>query len=157
MMKQINFYHALPHFVNNTACGLTEKCYLSNLKVVILTSSIEDQEKLNRALWTYGKIKFIPHGSKSDPLPSKHPVYITSELENPNNAKVLIFLNNTTHLTQITSEFGQHFTKIIIISDNPDQIQQINQIIKSFVNCSINCFIQDQDKKWREITNTEEL
>jgi DNA polymerase-3 subunit chi len=50
-------------------------------------------EHLNKHLWTYSQKQFIPHGSKSDPLPEIQPVYLTDTLENINNSTAAIMVN----------------------------------------------------------------
>jgi DNA polymerase III subunit chi len=43
------------------ACRLTEKAYLRDLKVVLLSESDADAEALDELLWTFNERAFVPH------------------------------------------------------------------------------------------------
>jgi DNA polymerase-3 subunit chi len=43
------------------ACRLTEKAYLRDLKVVLLSASAADAEALDELLWTFNERAFVPH------------------------------------------------------------------------------------------------
>lgn len=43
------------------ACRLTEKAYLRDLKVVLLSESAADAEALDELLWTFNERAFVPH------------------------------------------------------------------------------------------------
>jgi DNA polymerase III subunit chi len=42
-------------------CRLTEKAYLRDLKVVVLSPSVADAEALDDLLWTFNERSFVPH------------------------------------------------------------------------------------------------
>jgi DNA polymerase-3 subunit chi len=43
------------------ACRLTEKAYLKDLKVVIVSDTLADAQALDELLWTFNDRSFIPH------------------------------------------------------------------------------------------------
>jgi DNA polymerase-3 subunit chi len=43
------------------ACRLTEKAYLKNLKIVIVSDTLADAQALDELLWTFNERSFIPH------------------------------------------------------------------------------------------------
>ncbi|WP_332370171.1 DNA polymerase III subunit chi [Orientia tsutsugamushi] len=43
---------------------------------------------MNNTLWSFSSTSFIPHGCSTDPEPSSQPIYITTNYENPNQAKI---------------------------------------------------------------------
>jgi DNA polymerase III subunit chi len=43
------------------ACRLTEKAYLRDLRIVILSDNLEDAKQLDELLWTFNERSFIPH------------------------------------------------------------------------------------------------
>ena len=164
-MQQFSFYQTLEGNLDKTVCLLTEKCYNNNLKVVIVARDIEMQERINAALWTYSQKQFIPHGSKSDPLHAEQPVYITTEVENPNNATVALLVNPTNVINiipdqQLASSRGQSeisaaylvFHRIIIIYDSSDknadnEINQLNNELQD-KKAVIEHYIQDTKGAW---------
>jgi DNA polymerase-3 subunit chi len=43
------------------ACRLTEKAYLKDLKIVIVSDTLADAQALDELLWTFNDRSFIPH------------------------------------------------------------------------------------------------
>jgi DNA polymerase III subunit chi len=43
------------------ACRLTEKAYLNDLKIVIVSDTLADAQALDELLWTFNERSFIPH------------------------------------------------------------------------------------------------
>lgn len=74
---------------------LLEKIYQQGKRVVVICQSREHVLMLDTLLWTQGRISFLPHGSfQSMPdLASEQPIWLTEGDDNPNNASVVIVLN----------------------------------------------------------------
>jgi DNA polymerase III subunit chi len=43
------------------ACRLTEKAYIKNLKIVIVSDTLADAQALDELLWTFNERSFVPH------------------------------------------------------------------------------------------------
>jgi DNA polymerase III subunit chi len=43
------------------ACRLTEKAYLKNLTVVVLSDTLNEAQALDELLWTFNERSFVPH------------------------------------------------------------------------------------------------
>jgi DNA polymerase-3 subunit chi len=43
------------------ACRLTEKAYLKDLKIVIVSDTLADAQALDELLWTFNERSFVPH------------------------------------------------------------------------------------------------
>ena len=43
------------------ACRLTEKAYLKNLKIVVVSDTLADAQALDELLWTFNERSFVPH------------------------------------------------------------------------------------------------
>ena len=70
-------------------------------------------EQLDDWLWSHGHGSFVPHGTAKDQFPEKQPIYLTCNMEIPNQAKVLFLLNITNHPV---ADF-QNFQEIRILFD----------------------------------------
>ncbi|GAA5251901.1 hypothetical protein KNCP2_01890 [Candidatus Rickettsia kedanie] len=109
---------------------------------------------LNKNLWTYSRKQFIPHGSKLDPQPERQPVYITDELQNPNNASVLIIISPTAieKILQI-KDYVEVFKRIIIITDLPEDLKELTVKINKFTEQEnkIDCFTQNLRGTWNKV------
>ncbi|MGI4753316.1 MAG: DNA polymerase III subunit chi [Janthinobacterium lividum] len=153
-MQQFSIYQTSDELLLKAIFLLIEKCYYSDLKSVVLTVDTEQQEMLNKNLWTYSRKQFIPHGSKVDPQPEKQPIYITDTLQNPNNASVLIIIspNNIEKILQ-AKEYVSDFKRIIIITDLPEDLKKLNLKISQITEQenTIDCFTQDQRGSWNKI------
>lgn len=89
---QVSFYH-LGSMPLIKSCGkLLEKVLASGKRAVVLCGSEERVRDLNSGLWTYATQSFLPHGSAREGMPERHPIWVTSCLENPNQADILVAL-----------------------------------------------------------------
>ena len=78
------------------ACRLTEKAYLRNLKVVLLSES--DADALDELLWTFNDRAFVPHELRRDsasvPAAGSTPVQLTTDLDSIEAADLLVNLSD---------------------------------------------------------------
>jgi DNA polymerase-3 subunit chi len=153
-MQQFSIYQTSDELLLKSILLLIEKCYHSDLKSVVLTIDADQQEMLNKSLWTYSRKQFIPHGSKLDPQPEKQPIYITDELQNPNNASVLILISpiDIEKILQV-KDYIKIFKRIIIITDLPEDLKELAAKINKFTTPQnkIDCFKQDARSSWNKI------
>ncbi|KAB2835313.1 MAG: DNA polymerase III subunit chi [Caedimonadaceae bacterium] len=89
-MTEISFYQLRGTPLERALPKLVEKIYAHQKRVVILADSEERLAELNTVLWTYSPGAFLPHGTKSDGNPEDQPIWLTTELENPNQSNILI-------------------------------------------------------------------
>ncbi|MCZ6902032.1 MAG: DNA polymerase III subunit chi [Rickettsia endosymbiont of Ixodes persulcatus] len=153
-MQQFSIYQTSDELFLKSILLLIEKCYHSDLKSIILATDKEQQEMLNKNLWTYSRKQFIPHGSKLDPQPEKQPIYITDELQNPNNASVLIIISpiDIGKILQV-KDYIEVFKRIIIITDLLEDLKELTVKINKFTGQEnkIDCFKQDMRGSWNKV------
>lgn len=161
-MKQISFYETIEELANKTFCQLIEKCYDNSLKVVIYAPNLQIQEYYDKLLWTYSQKKFVPHGTKQDSFPELQPIYITCELENPNNASVLVYINQACerildliHMSknqiQVSNQ-SLNFERVIVVYNSSESLN-FNKVISEIrslenFNLLIDYFKQDNKGGW---------
>ena len=78
---------------------LMEKAYGQAMRVVIKGTDAQC-ERLDKALWVQNPDGFLPHGTQKDPQPQRQPVYLTSELENPNDAQLLVIVDGSSEIAE---------------------------------------------------------
>lgn len=156
MSMRCSIYYTIHDNMQKTICMLSEKCYLSGLKITILLQNYETQEALNKELWTYSRLLFLPHGSSNDSKPNVQPIYLTTNLENINNSSVLISKNSLNINDLITHEkLIKQFERICIICDN-DNLED-KEIINNQVSVihslgyQIEYYTQNSSKQWQKI------
>ena len=89
-MTEIGFYHLKTSPLERALPRLVERALGAGHKVLVMATSRERIEALDRALWTFDEASFLPHGSAATGLAERQPVWLTSMDENPNGADLLI-------------------------------------------------------------------
>jgi DNA polymerase III subunit chi len=92
-LTEIGFYHLTRSTLEEALPRLLEKAHAAGHKVIVRGSDAERLELLNRALWTYAKESFLPHGTRADGHPERQPIYLTTDTDNPNGAAVLVLVD----------------------------------------------------------------
>ena len=92
-MTEIRFYHLEQRRVDQALPPLLERALEEDRRVLVRASSEEMVAALNERLWTYDDASFLPHGAAGDGDPMEQPIFLTSELENPNAATMLVRLS----------------------------------------------------------------
>ena len=88
-MTEVGFYHLTRSTPDEALPRLLEKAYAAGNRVLVRVGDPERLELLNRALWTYGKELFLPHGTRADGFAEEQPIYLTTQVENPNGGTIL--------------------------------------------------------------------
>jgi DNA polymerase-3 subunit chi len=70
-----------------------EKVLALGDRAVVVAGSGERVEALASALWTYDDRGFLPHGTAKDGAAHDQPIWITTEVENPNGAGMLVLVD----------------------------------------------------------------
>jgi DNA polymerase-3 subunit chi len=89
-VTEIRFYHLRTTPLERALPQLLEKILARGDRAVVMASSPERVSALDDALWTYDDRSFLPHGTTRDGYADQQPVWLTTETENPNGAKVLV-------------------------------------------------------------------
>lgn len=95
-MAEVNFYHFLQGSLEKSVAKLLEKIYQAGLRSVLLMESEEKQEYYNSFLWTFHPSSFLPHGSSKEGNGEHQPLWLTTHIENPNCADVLVTVDGIT-------------------------------------------------------------
>jgi DNA polymerase-3 subunit chi len=87
------FYHLTRSGLEPALARLLERVLASDQRAVVVASSAERVEALNRALWILGRESFLPHGTRADGFAEDQPVFVTDRADFPNGAAVLILVD----------------------------------------------------------------
>ena len=116
-MKEIAFYQLKTTPLERALPKLLEKAYGAGLRSLIVCSNQEQQALLNTVLWTYSPTAFLPHGLVGDPM--DHPIWLSLENKNVNNAAVLFLTNE--NLIPFDSEENSYSRYLDIFDGNNSQ------------------------------------
>ena len=115
-MSEIRFYHLERRRVDQALPSLLEQALDEGRRVLVRASSDEMVAALNERLWTYDDASFLPHGAAGDGDPMTQPIFLTSGLENPNVATMLVRLSGAE-----TAETDEKFDLAVILFDGRDE------------------------------------
>ena len=115
-MSEVRFHHLERRRVDQALPRLIERALEEGRRVVVRASSEEMVAALNERLWTYDDASFLPHGAAGDGDPMTQPVFLTSELENPNEATMLVRLSGAEAV-----EADDRFDLVVLMFDGRDE------------------------------------
>ena len=115
-MTEIRFYHLEARRLDQALPTLLERALEEGRRVLVRASSEELVAALNERLWTYDDASFLPHGAAGDGDPMEQPIFLTSELENPNAATMLVRLSGAE-----ASEADDPFDLVVLMFDGRDE------------------------------------
>ena len=115
-MTDVRFYHLERRRVDQALPSLLEHALDEGRRVLVRASSDEMVAALNERLWTYDDASFLPHGAAGDGDPMTQPIFLTSDLENPNAATMLVRLSGAE-----TREADDAFDLVVLMFDGRDE------------------------------------
>ena len=92
MATSVQFYHLTTSPLERALPKLLEKILAGGFKVALVADD-NRIDALNQLLWTYDPGSFLPHGSMKDGNVGAQPVLLTTKIEAPNHANVLLVTN----------------------------------------------------------------
>jgi DNA polymerase-3 subunit chi len=115
-VTEIRFYHLEQRRIDQALPPLLERALEEGRRVLVRASSDEMVAALNERLWTYDDASFLPHGAAGDGDPMTQPIFLTSELENPNAATMLVQLSGAD-----TGDADDAFDLVVLLFDGRDE------------------------------------
>ncbi len=99
MTDRVDFYVLRSSTVKQRwtfACRLTEKAYLRDLRVVVLSDTAADAAMIDELLWTFDEHSFVPHAihRSDESLDAAAPVHLTPDLQAIDGADLLVNLSD---------------------------------------------------------------
>jgi DNA polymerase III subunit chi len=125
MTERVDFYvlkSSTPKQRWTFACRLTEKAYLHDLRVVLLSENAAEAEMMDEMLWTFNERSFVPHGihgrsSGRDATPVK----LTPDPDAIESADLLVNLS-----ARLPSRL-ERFSRIAEIIDADDERRRLGR------------------------------
>ena len=113
-MTSIDFYFNAPDRLQ-VACRLAGKAVKQNQRLLIYAPDSETAARVDKLLWTWPAIGFVPHCAAHSALASETPVLIASNEEAPEGCEVLLNLG-----TDCPPHF-ERFPRLLEVVDAPDR------------------------------------
>jgi DNA polymerase-3 subunit chi len=115
-VKEVRFHHLERRRLEEALPRLLERALEEGRRVVVRASSEEMVAALNARLWTYDDASFLPHGAAGDGDPMSQPIFLTTKVENPNAATMLVRLSSVEH-----GHGDDAFDLVILMFDGRDE------------------------------------
>ena len=113
-MTTIDFYFNAADRLQ-VACRLAGKAVAQHKRVVVYAPSAELAQRVDRMLWTWPAIGFVPHCMSDDPLAGETPVLIATDGESAPVCDVLL------NLATGQPEFFERYARLLeIVSQDDD-------------------------------------
>lgn len=94
-MIAIQFYHLTGSPLEVALPRLLEKAYAQGFRIHVKVADSGMMTALDKSLWTYSPLAFLPHATEADAQPARQPVLLSTSLENRNHANVLCITDDT--------------------------------------------------------------
>lgn len=114
-MSEFRFHHLERRRVDQALPDLLASALACGRRVIVRASSDEMVAALNDRLWTYDDASFLPHGAAGDGDPSSHPVFLTAQVKNPNDARMLVLLSGAEAVADDAA-----FDEVVVLFDGRD-------------------------------------
>ncbi len=146
-MSEIAFYHLTRSRLEEALPRLLEKVLAAGQRAVVRGTDEERVEQLARVLWTYRRDSFLPHGTRRDGHPERQPVWLTTAVENPNGARILILVDGAPH------EGLDGFDRVLDLFDgnDPEQLEAARRRWREAgrVGHTVAYYRQDERGRWQ--------
>ena len=118
-MSEALFYHLERKSLEDVLPGLLERTRERDWRAVVRVGSAERMALLDAHLWTYSEQAFLAHGTAEEGYPSRQPIYLTTEDENPNQAQVLFLVGGAVPQDWNNPALAE-FKRIVLLFDGRD-------------------------------------
>ena len=95
-MTEVRFYHLQRKKLEQALPEILAKALERDMRVVVKLGSDDTLQLLDGVLWTHDPQGFLPHGYKKDGFEADHPIWLTTQDDNPNGATVLMLADGAT-------------------------------------------------------------
>lgn len=143
---ELNFYQVMNGNLVPSVVKLLEKVYTSGKRCVFF-SPIEDRVKvIDKTLWTFSTNAFVPHGDKELGFSDLQPIYMTSEVKNPNQAVVLVLTDSFDY-----ESWNQNFERVLFVFEDLSSAKTAEELFSDLKNKKENVKYWKQSRTgWEE-------
>ena len=118
-MPETLFYHLERKSLDDVLPGLLERTRERDWRALVRVGSAERMAIIDAHLWTYADHTFLAHGTAEDGEPSRQPIFLTTEDENPNRAHVLFLVGGAVPANWASPALAE-LKRIVLLFDGRD-------------------------------------
>lgn len=121
MATEIWFYHLQRQPIERVLPKLLEKSLEHGWRAVVQARSEERLAALDQWLWTYSDASFLAHGRASDGDAALQPIYLTTEMDNPNGALLRLFIEGADVISLMRDPGSAVYARLIVLFNGHDE------------------------------------
>jgi DNA polymerase III subunit chi len=114
-VTEILFYHLRGQTPEQILPALLYKSLDRGWRVVVQGTTEERMEALDAHLWTWRDDSFLPHGTWRDAEAPEHPILLTIDEKNPNNAAIRFLVEGANMPDDVAA-----YERVVLIFDGED-------------------------------------
>jgi DNA polymerase-3 subunit chi len=142
---EVNFYQAAEGNLIPLIIRLLEKVFASGMRCIFHSPLEERIRVIDKTLWTFSTNSFIPHGDGSLGFCDRQPMYLTSGIENPNGASILMLVDTFEHKKL------NNFKKALLIFEEEERVTEAKRLCEALKNNGENVNYWEQIQKgWKK-------
>lgn len=115
---EVWFYHLQSQRLEQALPALLERALANGWRTIVHATSEERLDALDEVLWTYADASFLAHGRARDGDSEMQPVYLTCAGENPNGARLRLFIDGADAAAHLAVDFA--YERAILLFDGND-------------------------------------
>ena len=119
-MTDVWFYHLERQSLEQVLPVLLERALSRQWRAVVQVTTPERIAALDTLLWTWTDESFLAHGSTRDGDEAMHPIWLTTDADNPNGAAVRIFVDGAPPDVVLADPSAAPGERAIVIFDGQD-------------------------------------
>ncbi len=130
-MSRIDFYHLQKSTLEEALPLLVLKAYQTGQHIKIKVGNEVRVGFLSTLLWTFDEESFLPHGTKKDEFAELQPIYLSSDDELPNGAKILFVVDGA----DLSPELCEKYERVLYIfnGQSENELMMARNMWKSFL------------------------
>lgn len=144
-MSQLNIYESNANIFEKSFSKLMELVVSKGHRINIVCESRAQVEDVDKLLWSYAQLSFLPHATDEDDNLEKQPIVVGEGVDNFNKADVVVLLD----LSKISC-IKNYKKTVVFFKNNQKEKESLNSLKKSLQSeqVAINHYVQTEDGKW---------
>ncbi len=149
-MPEVRFYHLKSTMLEATLPGLLEKSLQRGWRVLVQSGAQNRLDFLDDRLWTAQSDSFLPHGKASEADAGKHPILLTMDDENLNDANVLMLVEGASAVPARMAKF--ELACLFFDGNDPAAVDAARTDWKAVTKANMQAvyWAQDNNGRWVE-------
>lgn len=120
-MTDVWFYHLERQSLEQVLPLLLERAMARGWRAAVQVTTADRLAALDDLLWTYSDVSFLAHGSARDGDAAMHPIWLTTDDDNPNSAVIRIFVDGASPEPVLADAANAPGERAVIMFDGRDE------------------------------------